>query len=79
MINTGDKLICMDGNTCYVEGEVYTVGSIVNEKFFEISTGSNGGHWYATEDNEGIYVRFNSMKDKVNDARFAKIERQAYA
>lgn len=63
----------------FVEGQVYTAGSIVNEQFFEINTGSDGEHWYATEDNDRIYVHFNSLRGKVSDARFAKTERQAYA
>lgn len=79
MVCTGDKLICTDGNTCFVEGQVYTVGNIINNIFFEINIGSDGEHWYATEDNDGIYVRFNAMQNKVCDARFVKIERQAYA
>lgn len=74
MINTGDKLICTGGNTCYEEGEIYTVGEFVNERFFEIMTGSNDEYWYATSDGEGIYVRFNSMKDKLSDAWFNVIE-----
>ena len=78
-MNTGDKLICTDGNTCYVEGEVYTVGDFVNDKFFKIKTGFNNEYWYATKDIEGIYVRFNSIKDKVSDAWFDELEHQAYA
>lgn len=73
MINTGDKLICTNGNIFFVEEEIYTVGNIVNEKFFEIDTG-NGEHWYATKDSEGIYVRFNSLKAKISDAWFNKLE-----
>lgn len=79
MIHTGDKLICTGGNTCYVEGETYTVGEFVNDKFFEIMTGSNDEHWYATRDDEGISVRFNSMKDKLSDAWFNVAERHICA
>ena len=76
MINYGDKLICTDGNTFFVEGQVYTVGTIINERFFEISTGSDNEHWYATKDIEGIYVRFNSLNGKMSNAWFAEVKRQ---
>lgn len=69
MINTGDSLMCTSGNLFFVEGEIYTVGNIVNKKFFEIET-KDGDHWYATKDSNGIYVRFNSMKGKISDAWF---------
>ena len=78
MINTGDKLICTNGNSLFVEGKVYTVGSIVSKKFFEIEV-ENGDHWYATKDSEGIYVRFNSLECEMSDAWFNKLKLQAYA
>ena len=78
MINTGDKLICTTGNPLFVEGQVYTVGSIINQKFFEIEV-ENGDHWYATKDSEGIYVRFNSLECEMSDAWFNKLKLQAYA
>ena len=74
MINTGDKLLCTDGNAFFVKGQVYTVGSIINEQFFEIKTGCDDEHWYATKDSEGIYIRFNSAKGKVSDAWFSKVK-----
>ena len=78
MINTGDKLICTNGNPFFVEGQVYTVGSIINQKFFEIEV-EDGDHWYATKDSEGIYVRFNSLKGNMSDAWFTKVKLQAHA
>ena len=41
MINTDDKLICVQGNDFYSEGKVYTVGRIVNNKYFQILTNNN--------------------------------------
>lgn len=32
MINTDDKLLCIQGNDFYLEDEIYTVGRIVNNK-----------------------------------------------
>ena len=55
----------------FIEGQIYTVGNIVNKKFFEIET-EDGDHWYATKDSNGIYVRFNSIKGKMSDAWFVK-------
>lgn len=74
MINTDDKLICIQGNEFYKEGEIYTVGRIVNNKYFQILTGNNADHWYATLDDEGIYVSFDSMSPKDNKAWFDKID-----
>ncbi|MBH0096646.1 hypothetical protein I6E61_09645 [Psychrobacter sp. NZS113] len=73
MISTNDKLICIKGNDVYLEGEVYTVGRIVNDKYFQLMTGSNDDHWYATLDNEGICVSFDSIVAEGNKARFDKI------
>lgn len=73
MPKTGDELICMGGNTCYTAGETYIVGRIVSEKYFEIMTGSSDDRWYATIDEQGIYVRFNHMQDLVSDAWFSKL------
>ena len=73
MINTNDKLICTQGNNVYSEGEVYTVGRIINDKYFQLMTGSNDDHWYATSDNEGIFVSFESTIVDGNKARFDKI------
>ncbi|WP_327193284.1 hypothetical protein [Psychrobacter sp. PL15] len=79
MINTGDKLLCRIGNNCYLEGETYIVGKFVNGRYFELMTGSNNDHWYATMNNEGIYVRFNAMRDEFSDAWFDKINNQHYS
>lgn len=78
MISTGDKLICTGGNVCYVEGNIYTVGNFVNEKYFELMTGSNNNYWYATKDEEGIYVRFSSIEYVYSDAWFIKIGNESY-
>ena len=72
MINTGDQLMCTNGNNFFAEGQIYTVGDIINERFFEIDIG-NGDYWYATRDNNGIYVRFNSSEDKISSAHFVKV------
>ena len=58
----GDKLICTDGNNCYVEGEVYTVGDFINDRFFKIITSNSTECWYATKDSEGIYIPFDAIK-----------------
>lgn len=79
MINTGDKLLCTSGNICYVEGEIYTVGKFVNDKFFEIMTGANEDRWYASNDNDGIHVCFNSMKDSIKDAWFDEVDKSICA
>ena len=78
MINTDDKLICIQGNEFYAEGEIYTVGRIVNNKYFQLLTGSNDDHWYATLDDEGIYVSFDSMSPKDNKAWFDKIAQEVF-
>lgn len=77
MINTGDQLMCTNGNTFFAEGQVYKVGNIVNKKFFEIDT-DDGDHWYATKDSKGIYVRFDSLEGKTSYAWFVKLKLQAY-
>lgn len=76
MIKSGDKLKCTCGNDFFLEGVIYTVGSIINEKFFQIDVGQNDECWYATKDSEGIYVRFNAENHLVNDAWFSLIQHQ---
>ena len=71
MIKSGDRLKCTSGNDFFSEGTIYTVGSIINEKFFRIDIGANDEHWYATKDSEGIYVRFDLENHLVNDAWFS--------
>ena len=73
MISTNDKLLCTQGNDFYLEGETYTVGRIVNERYFQLLTGSNDDHWYATLDDKGIYVSFDSITAQSKKARFDKI------
>lgn len=73
MISTNDKLLCVRGNDFYAEGEIYTVGRIVNNKYFQLLTDNNEDHWYATLDEKGIYVSFDSMTAKNSKARFDKI------
>lgn len=53
-IHTNDKLICTQGNAYYSEGEVYTVGRIVNDKYFQLLTSGNDDHWYATLDDQAF-------------------------
>ncbi len=76
MIKSGDKLLCTDGNLSYAEGEIYTVGEFVNGKYFELMTGCNDECWYASVDEQGIRVRFDSIEHSQNDAWFAKIRNQ---
>lgn len=76
MIKRGDKLICTNGNVCYAEGETYTVGEFVNGKYFELMTGCNDEHWYATVDDRGIYVHFNAIENEHSDAWFAQVMQQ---
>lgn len=79
MINTGDKLVCTQGNDFYLEGETYTVGRIVNNKYFQVLTDNNDDHWYATLDNDGIYVSFDSMTAKSSKAWFDEIHDESGA
>lgn len=72
-INTDDKLLCVKGNDFYSEGEIYTVGRIVNDKYFQILTSGDDDHWYATLDDKGIYVSFDSTIATDNKAFFDKI------
>ncbi len=74
MIHTGDKLICTSGNEFYEEGELYTVGEFVNDKYFELSTGCENEHWYASIDDSGIYVSFDSMTNRYRNARFNTVK-----
>ncbi|WP_420230391.1 hypothetical protein ACOBWA_05190 [Psychrobacter sp. ER1] len=67
-IHTNDKLICTQGNAYYSEGEVYTVGRIVNDKYFQLLTSGNDDHWYATLDDQGIYVSFDTATATNNKA-----------
>lgn len=79
MIKTGDKVVCISGNDFYAEGHVYTVGSFINDKFFEIPTGCNDEYWYATRDSSGISIHFDTMATKVSNAHFNKLNNQIYA
>ncbi len=79
MIKTGDKLVCTSGNDFYSEGTVYTVGDFVNDKFFEIKTGCNDDHWYATRDSSGIYIHFETVATRIENAYFDKLNSQVYA
>ena len=74
MINTDDKLRCTQGNHFYSEGTIYTVGRIVNNKYFQILTDNNADHWYATLDDKGIYVSFDSAVAEPSRAYFEKID-----
>lgn len=79
MIKSGDKLLCTGGNVCYAKGEIYTVGEFVNGKYFELMTGCNDEHWYATIDDQGIRVHFDSIDDTHSDAWFSKLAKQSCA
>lgn len=74
MISIGDKLICTHGNYFYKEGELYTVGEFVNDKYFRLSTGYDNEHWYATIDDNGIYVSFDCLTEECDDAWFVAIK-----
>ncbi|ABE74810.1 MULTISPECIES: hypothetical protein [Psychrobacter] len=73
MINTDDTLRCTQGNDFYTEGKTYKVGRIVNNKYFQILTDNNTDHWYATLDDKGIYVSFDSAIAETERACFEKI------
>ena len=79
MIQVNDKLLCVSGNEFYTEGNVYTVGNFVNDKYFQLLTGCNDEHWYATVDKEGIRVRFNTKYNEFDDAWFYKVEMRELA
>ena len=72
-IHTNDKLICTQGNDFYAQGEIYTVGRILNDKYFQLLTSGNDDHWYATLDAQGIYVSFDTLIAGNNKAFFDKI------
>ena len=72
-INPDDKLLCTKGNDFYAEGEIYTVGRIVNDKYFQLLTSGNDDHWYATLDDQGIYVSFDNIIAGNHKAFFDKI------
>lgn len=74
MINTGDQLLCTDGNDYYVAGKTYVVGRSVNGKHFELLTECNDDRWYVVMDDEGIRVCFDAMKTDHKDALFIKVE-----
>jgi len=74
VINTGDVLICTSGNQFYKKGELYTVGNFVNDKYFILSTGHDDEHWYATIDEQGIYVSFDCLTEECDDAWFVATE-----
>ena len=74
MINTDDTLRCTQGNDFYTEGKIYKVGRIVNNKYFQILTNNNTDHWYATLDDNGIYVSFDSAVVETERAYFEKID-----
>ena len=76
MINTDDKLRCTKSNHFYSEGEIYKVGRIVNNKYFQILTDNDADHWYATLDDRGIYVSFDSNLGLAENERayFEKID-----
>ena len=74
MINTDDTLRCTQGNDFYTEGKIYKVGRIVNNKYFQILTNNNTDHCYATLDDKGIYVSFDSAVVETERAYFEKID-----
>ena len=74
MINTGDKLICTKGNHFYVEGDTYTVGRFVNDKYFEVMTGKNEERWYASITENGVYVSFEDMPFDYSNAWFETVQ-----
>lgn len=79
MINTGDKLLCTAGNTFYAAGNTYVVGDFVNEKYFQLLTGYNDEHWYATLNDEKIYVHFDSAATVYDDAWFDRMNNKRSA
>ena len=74
MINTGDKLICTKGNHFYVEGDTYTVGRFVNDKYFEVMPGKNEERWYASITENGVYVSFEDIPFDYSNAWFETVQ-----
>ena len=79
MIEIYDQLLCISGNKFYTKGSFYTVGAFVNDKYFQIMTGCNDEHWYATVDREGIRVCFDTEYNELNDAWFCKVDMKQLA
>lgn len=79
MINSGDKLMCTSGNHWYTEGEIYTVGYFLNDKFFAVMSCDSDEYWYASKDSNGICVHFNALHGESNDAWFVELEQPALA
>ncbi len=79
MISTGDQLLCTAGNTFYSAGNTYIVGEFVNEKYFQLLTGYNDEHWYATLNDEKVYVHFDSITAVYSDAWFDKMNNRKSA
>lgn len=79
MISTGDQLLCTAGNTFYSAGNTYIVGEFVNEKYFQLLTGYNDEHWYATLNDEKVYVHFDSNTAVYSDAWFDKMNNRKSA
>lgn len=66
----GDKLLCTHGNGIYIEGGVYTVGNFINDRYFELFVDATDDCWYATIDNQGICVHFDTNDAGYPKARF---------
>lgn len=73
MMKSGDRIICTQGNELYLEGEFYTVGEFINERYFQLLTGYNGELWYAAINDVGICVPFNAMESGYSDAWFTEL------
>jgi hypothetical protein len=74
MISSGEKLVCTSGNSFFKEGSIYTVGSIVTSELFEVQVGANDEYWYATKENKGICIRFESKEYGMGNAWFSRLK-----
>lgn len=72
-MRSGDKLICTRGNILYKEGEIYTVGDFINDRYFQLLVDDHHEYWYATMDDKGIHVSFSTIDASYHDAYFIKL------
>lgn len=78
MIFSGEQLVCINGNPFFKEGSIYTVGNIVTSELFEVQVGANDEYWYATKEDKGICVRFDSKEYDISNAWFSRIKKAAH-
>lgn len=77
MIKTGDRLVCISGNEFYSKGQSYAVGEFINCKYFELYTDNDSECWYATIDDTGISVGFDSIDKDYSTALFSVMNHES--